>query len=296
MNEEMERPRSSGPGIGRREFLKKSVKWGAGLFGLLALGGGYAAAVEPRWLEVVRTRLELQNLPAAFRGLKMVQFSDVHYEYFFGASKLKELMSRIMAEKPDIIVFTGDLVDVSVGDKGSEIAEVLQSLDAPMGKFAVLGNHDYFHRPQDVADVLAAGGFRTLRNESVHLEKDNQRLRLSGVEDSSRDTRAFDRILKLGQPDECCILMAHTPDFAARTLPHSVQLQLSGHSHGGQVRIPFYGKVGKVPGAVLFPDGLVPLKTPAGGRLQLYTNRGVGMTGVPVRFLCRPELTVHTLV
>lgn len=296
MHEEMERSRVTGPVMTRRRFLKSGVRWGAGLFAFMALGVSYPTGMEPRWLEVVRTRLTLPHLPEAFRGIRIVHFSDVHYGYHFGLGRLERLVERIAEEKADMICFTGDLVDVTVGEDGLEIARILQRLEAPLGKYAVLGNHDYFRNPQKVADTLTVGGFRTLRNESIPVEKAGQRIRLIGSDEGPRKRQEMEAAYRTAAPGECSILLTHTPDSASKVLEYEIGLQLSGHSHGGQVRLPFFGKLARVPGALLYPDGLVELERPKGGSMQLYTNRGIGMTGLPVRFGCRPELTVHTLV
>lgn len=277
-------------GMSRRAFLKHGIRLGIGLFGAAALGAGYGVGVEPRMLEVVRTRLELPNMPASFRGVTVAHFSDTHFGYHFGLKELRGLVNRVAALKADMICFTGDLVEEAVGDDGSRMAEILSRLKAPLGKFAVLGNHDYYHNVQEVADVLELGGFRVLRNESLLLERGGETIRLTGVEDSTRGKPNIEDSLKVSTPGEFSMLLAHTPDFAFTALKHPVDLQLSGHSHGGQIRLPFRGPLVRVPGAKLFPDGLVRL----GSKLQLYTNRGIGVTGLPVRFLCRPELTLHT--
>lgn len=291
MEEKTQTTASAGPGMSRRTFLKSGVKWGIGLFGLAALGGGYVTEIEPRWLEVVRTSLTLSGLPPAFRGVKVAHFSDLHYEFHFGAGRLKSLVNRIMDEKPDLICFTGDLVDRSVGSRGLEISSALAKLQAPLGKFAVLGNHDYV-RDKEVVQVLGEGGFRCLRNESVRIEKDSSFIHMAGVEDGIKGRVNLQSAVGSVGPGEVAVLLSHTPDFASRALAYPVSLQLSGHSHGGQVRFPFMGPLVRVPGAKLYPDGLF---RPGNGSLQLYTNRGAGVTGFPVRFWCRPELTIHTL-
>jgi uncharacterized protein len=278
-------------GMSRRAFLKNGIRWGAGLAGAAAFGTGYTIGLEPRMLEVVRIRLELPNMPAAFRGVTVAHFSDVHFGFHFNLKRLRTLVDRIGEEKADMIVFTGDLVEEAVGNAGLEMAEILGRLKAPLGKFAVLGNHDYYHNEQEVADVLELGGFRCLRNESLLVEKDGESIRVTGVEDYTKGRPNMENALKASTPGEFCMLLAHTPDFAIKALQHPVHLQLSGHSHGGQIRMPFRGPIIKVPGARLFSDGLVQIP---GGKLQLYTNRGIGVTGLPVRFLCRPELTLHT--
>lgn len=280
--------------MSRRTFLKTMGQLALGLVGLAALGGGYVTTVEPRWLQVVRTRLTLARMPPVFRGVKIAHFSDVHYEFHFGPGRLKSLVNRIMKEKPDLICFTGDMVNRKIGDSGEEMAAILGKLEAPLGKFAVLGNHDYYFNDKEVARVLEKGGFRVLRNEAVRIEKDGAVMVMAGVEDSSRGRPNIKTALQGVGKDEFILLLAHTPDYAINTMVHPISLQMSGHSHGGQVRLPFHGPLVRVPGARRYPDGLY--QPPNNDIFQLYTNRGVGVTGIPVRFWCRPELTIHTLM
>lgn len=280
--------------MSRRTFLKRTGQFALGLAGLAALGGSYVTAVEPRWLQVVHTRLALARIPPAFQGTRIAHFSDVHYEFHFGPGRLKSLVSRIMKEKPDLICFTGDLVDRKIGTSGEEMTSILAKLDAPLGKFAVLGNHDYYFNDKEVAGVLQNAGFRVLRNETVRIGKDGASMAMAGVEDSNRGRPNIKTTLQGVGKDEFILLLAHTPDYAMNTMVHPISLQLSGHSHGGQVRLPFHGPLVRVPGAKRYPDGLY--RPPNNEIFQLYTNRGVGVTGIPVRFWCRPELTIHTIV
>lgn len=287
-------PESPKQTMSRRTFLKTMGGWALGLAGVAALGGAYVTELEPRWLQVVHTRMALARIPPAFQGVRIAHFSDVHYEFHFGPGRLKSLVNRIMKEKPDLICFTGDLVDRKIGTAGKEMTDILAKLDAPLGKFAVLGNHDYYFSDKEVAGVLQNAGFRVLRNESVRVPKDGAVMTMLGVEDSSRGKPNIKTALQGVGKDEFMLLLAHTPDYALNTMVHPISLQMSGHSHGGQVRLPFHGPLVRVPGAKRYPDGLY--RPPNNEIFQLYTNRGVGVTGIPVRFWCRPELTIHTLV
>lgn len=293
--EKQTKPLHAGPPpvMSRRTFLKKGVGWGAALAAGMVLGGGYATGIEPRWLEVVRTRLTLPALPQAFRGVTVAHFSDVHFGFFFGLDRLEELILRIQEEKPDMICFTGDLVDDKVGGQGPEMSKLLSQLKAPLGKYAVLGNHDYYDDESKVEKILTNGGFRCLRNESVTAAWKGSRIRIAGVEDIHRGLPDMNDALRASKEGEFVLLLSHTPDYAATALSHPVHLQLSGHSHGGQIRLPIKGPLKLVPGAMRYPIGWYSLE---GGKLQLYVTRGIGVTGLPIRFLCRPELTVHTLV
>lgn len=278
--------------MSRRSFLKTSIKAGIGLFGLAAAGGSYARAIEPRWLETVHNRLVLPGLPDGFRGVTIAHFSDVHYEFHYGPDRFRGLIKSIMKQQPDIICFTGDLVNRTAEGSVEEIASILHGLTAPLGKFAVLGNHDYYHNAFQVEQALEKGGFKVLRNDSLTISHGGSTIRMAGVEDFSRGKPNLSTALRESEAGEFIILLSHVPDFAAKIGPYPVSLQLSGHSHGGQMRIPFFGPAVRVPGAKLYPEGMYKLH---GGKLTLYTNRGIGVTGLPFRFLCRPELTVHTL-
>lgn len=280
------------PRLTRRDFMKK-----AGLLtgGLLAAGSGsygYARWVEPRWIEIKRLTLSLAGLPQAMDGARMVQFSDLHLGFHYGAGDLLKLSRLVNELQPDVICFTGDLVDYSVGSDGAEAAEALGAMKAKYGKFAVLGNHDYYGHVDHVISLLQTGGFRPLRNEAVKLEYGGSRVWLAGVEDQWEGRPDLRRALSGVPKEDCTVLLSHCPDFADIAAEHPVDLQLSGHSHGGQVRIPFYGHVMTPLYARKYVQGLYSLGE---DKLQLYVNRGIGVSMHPVRFCCRPELTLFTL-
>lgn len=222
----------------------------------------------------------------------MAHFSDVHLGFHYTAAQLRQLAGLINEQRPDVICFTGDLVDYSVGDVGPEAAMALQSMQAPYGKYAVLGNHDYYGRAAGVVELLQAGGFRVLRNDAAPLTAGAGRVWLAGVEDQWNGKPDLPQALRQVPQDECTILLSHCPDFADIAVRHAVDLQLSGHSHGGQVRLPFYGHLVTPRYSKKYVQGLYSLD---GGKLQVYVNRGIGVSVYPIRFWCRPELTVLTL-
>lgn len=267
------------------------------LGGLLAIPGagyGYASRIEPDWLQVERPELRCPGLPAPFHGLRIVQFSDVHLGFHYDAAKLSGLAAKIGREEPDIVCFTGDLVDYAVSRPDYEaVRNALHEIRAPLGCYAVLGNHDYYGNADEVAALLEDGGFRCLRNRSVRLAKDGASIRLAGVEDAWEGQPDLKRALRDVPPEEFTVLLSHCPDYADEVLDFPVQLQLSGHSHGGQVRLPLVGPLASVPYGTKYPSGLYRLGE---GKLALYTNRGIGVSVKPVRFMCRPELTVFTLM
>ncbi|WP_438444505.1 metallophosphoesterase [Gorillibacterium sp. sgz5001074] len=278
--------------MSRRTFLTRGVILAGSLLALPGAGYGYSTRVEPRWLEVVRLKLRLEGLPAPFRGLRILQFSDVHLGFHYDADRLAGLAARIEKERPDVVCFTGDLVDYAVGSAYTPIRDALRLIRAPLGSYAVLGNHDYYGDADEVAALLKEGGFTCLRNRMVRLEREGAVLCMAGVEDAWEGKPDLKRALQDAGTGDFTVLLSHAPDYADEVLAYPVQLQLSGHSHGGQVRLPLIGPLASVPYGKKYPSGRYDL---GGGKLVLYTNRGIGVSVKPVRFLCRPELTVITL-
>jgi predicted MPP superfamily phosphohydrolase len=277
--------------INRRRFLKRGLMWLAAAAGLAVGGGGYSVLVERRWLMIRSLALTLPSLPNPFKGVKLVQFSDVHLGHYYEAQDLQKIAELILKQQPDVICFTGDLVDED-HEELAKVVPVLQKMEAPLGKFAVLGNHDYRAGAGRVVKALERGGFHVLRNSHVRVQRNGSSLYMAGVDDALYGDADLPRTLQ-GIPDQACtILLAHEPDVAVRAAAHPVALQLSGHSHGGQVRLPFWGHVLTPPLARKYVDGWHAVEE---SRPQVFVNRGLGTTILPIRFLCRPELTVITL-
>jgi predicted MPP superfamily phosphohydrolase len=203
----------------------------------------------------------------------------------------------VNALRPDLIVLLGDFVSLPwVGNhkKGAVAAEpcarLLRQMTAPHGLWAVLGNHDHGTDPEHVTRALQAENIQVLANQSQPIEHDGARIWLAGVKDVLSRTANLSKTLRPIPASEAVILLAHEPDFADVASRFPIDLQLSGHSHGGQVRLPL----------------LPPLYLPKLGRkyvlgmyhvgpLTLYTNAGLGTVGVPMRLNCPPEITLLTL-
>ncbi|UVI27914.1 metallophosphoesterase [Paenibacillus spongiae] len=283
---------ASNPRMTRRRFLK----WVAGS-GLAAAAAApaYSYYVERNWVEVNTVAIPMfdGNQKHPFRGTRIVHFSDVHFGYHFDKDDLIQVINRIERLKPDLICFTGDLVDD--GTEGlSQCTDMMMSLQAPLGKFAVLGNHDYgIEGRSGVSDFWKKTGFRLLLNRHAAIEKGGSRLIVAGVDDLMLGQPDLERALGGTLPEDKVILLAHEPDFAdtAADWPQ-VKLQLSGHTHGGQIRLPFIGHLIAPPHGKKYVDGLYHA---GAAQLPVYTNRGIGTTTLPIRFWCRPELTVLEL-
>jgi len=276
----------------RRTFLKKSAYALAGIAAAPFGGYGYARFAEPGWLHTRSVILTLKRLPADFNNIRVIHFSDVHLGFHYSVKQLAGLITHIQSLQPDMVCFTGDLFDSALLDEEA-VTQQLSRLKAPLGKAAVLGNHDYYARtPDKISDLLANCGFAVLNNRSVRIERGNSRIWVSGVDDMWEGKPDLAKALQGVPKNEFNLLLSHCPDYADTALLHPVDLQLSGHSHGGQVRLPFYGHIVTPKFGQKYVDGLYTLRD---GKLQVYTNRGIGVSVMPVRFWCRPELTVFTL-
>jgi len=277
----------------RREFLKRFV--GSILAGaILATGGyGYARFIEPKRLSLTRQSILHNKIPNSFNGKKIVQFSDTHLNEFFTIERLEEIVQSINAQKPDIIVFTGDLIDeANRYSRVEEIVPVLQKLTAPLGKYAIFGNHDHGGYGTDIyAEIMNSSGFTLLQNQAVDVVNDQQeKIVIAGIDDLILGRPDWERTLGAVNSDTFTILLAHEPDALHFAKHFQVHLQLSGHSHGGQIKIPFFGPLYTPPYAEDFHEGIYEVD-----QTILYVNRGLGTTRLPYRFLSVPELTVFTL-
>ncbi|HEX8259478.1 MAG TPA: metallophosphoesterase [Rubrobacteraceae bacterium] len=275
-------------GIYRRVLL------GAAL-GVLLLGGlVYVRKVEPEDVEVVPVSLVLPRLDAAFEGYRIAQISDIHADGWMTPGRVLSLVNLVNAEAPDLVTITGDFATYSrfrfLIRHASRLIAPLRRLQATDGVVAVLGNHDHKTDARTVRRVLAASGVIELHNAVLTLRRGGESLYLCGVDDLKEGTPRLDRALEGLSEEGAAVLLAHEPDFADESAATGrFDLQLSGHSHGGQVgvpllRYPFLPKLSRQ-----YPTGLYRV-----GDMFLYTNRGLG-AHPRFRFNCRPEITVFTL-
>jgi predicted MPP superfamily phosphohydrolase len=279
----------SEPVLTRRQFLKRSfAKW-LGL-GLLSITGFYSYAIETKWIEIEKLSLTIPHLPDAFQNLRIVHFSDLHIGLSYDPEDLPTVLDQIQALNPDILCFTGDLVTDDTSMLPATVP-FFKKLQAPFGKFAVLGNHDYRHSAENVMKCLQQSGFHVLLNSHQIIEKDGSRLAIVGVDDQVEGVPDLEKAWHQ-QQNIATILLSHCPDFADIAAKYPIALQLSGHSHGGQVRLPLIGHIVTPPFAKKYVQGLYSVPQSS---LQVYVNRGLGTTLLPIRFYCRPQISVIEL-
>ena len=278
--------------ISRRQFLRLSATLGAtGVAGLAI----EAVGIEPFHPLVERVEVTLPRLPKGLDGLTVAQLSDLHYDSPQAGEVIRSAVAITNQLAPDLIVLTGDYVTVlpfvsrSRAALDSEAcAQILRDLHAPLGVFGVLGNHDHDSDPQVVTRSLESSGVRVLRNFNRRVEKSGACFWIAGVDDVLGG--AANLAQSLQGAEGFTVLLAHEPDYADVVAGHPVDLQLSGHSHGGQARLPLVGSIYLPPLARKYPRGLRQV-----GTLKLYTNCGIGTILLPIRFNCPPEITLFTL-
>ena len=275
----------------RRKFIR-----------LAATAGVAALAVDttliaPNLPRIVRKEIALRRWPERLEGFTIALLSDFHYDPYFSVHPIRSAVEVVNGLQPDLIALTGDFVSVPlVGNsaKGAADAEpcaqLLGKLRAPHGVWSVLGNHDVFSNAARVTDALDAVGIPMLSNKSVAIEKDGARFWLGGVEDVLAGRADVPGTLRGIPSEEAVVLMAHEPDYADYVAGYPVDLQLSGHTHGGQVRFPFMRPLYLPPLAKKYVWGLFKIQG-----LTLYTNAGIGTVELPVRWNCPPEITFITV-
>ncbi|PFN24161.1 metallophosphoesterase [Bacillus cereus] len=258
----------------------------------------YATEIERKLITVTWNEVKSSNLPKEFNNKKIVQFSDVHLGPEFSLKQLDSLVEKMNELHPDIVVFTGDLIDRFGSYKGEreEAKGILQKIHAPLGKYAVFGNHDrggggsLFYKK-----YMEEAGFSVLVNEVQKIKVENGKyITISGLDDFLLGKPQIDVTLKNLKQQDFNMLLVHEPDVADKVARYPVDFQMSGHSHGGQVQIPFVGPLLTTKLAEKYVEGMYEF----GGKskpLHLYVNRGIGTTRMPVRFWSIPELSVFVL-
>ncbi len=258
---------------------------------LLFLTSIYAHKIEPNWLEVKQIEITLPNLDREFTGYRIVQLTDFHIGDGIDRAQLTKIVKVVNAQNPDLIVLTGDYITKNPELQSKLLTSTLAGFHARDRTLAVLGNHDVFDdNAPSVRRAIVKSGITLLENTIYTAKRDRATLHIAGVGDVWYGAAKIDKVLAQLPQTGAAIMLAHEPDFADETAATGrFGLQLSGHSHGGQVRIPFFKK--KYP-----PYGhKYPIGRYRVGEMIQYTSRGVGFPGVHARFNCRPEISVFNL-
>lgn len=271
--------------ITRRQFIKKAALYGG--IGILA---SYPVLVETHLLHINHYNIPVSNLPHSFHGFKIVHITDIHFGPLVSLNFVRNVIHKANAIPADMIVCTGDYVHEKHSKTHIDtVWPVLSQLKAQYGVYSVLGNHDHWADFEQSQYWLERTG-QNLRHKSVKISKDGEDLWLAGAGDHFEDSLGIDKALKNVPPDNCKIVLAHNPDSADQMFRSTVDLFISGHTHGGQVNIPFVGPL-------ILP---VANKNYSSGYIQsekfgVFISRGIGWAIIPVRFNCFPEIAVLNL-
>lgn len=279
--------------ISRRKFLKKSLK-SILLVSGVALGGySYFKYIEPKWIEICKYHLKHPLIPKSFHQLKIVQFSDTHIGFHFPMEHFSKIVDQITQLEPDLLIFSGDLIDDPLSfDQYLQTEMILKQLDAPLGKYAVFGNHDHGgYGTERYSTLMERSGFQLLLNESVTVSNQGERICLIGIDDAMLGRPNLEKATRSINDNTYNILISHAPDLADQVASFPIHLQLSGHSHGGQVQLPFLGPLITPPFAEKYVEGFYEITND----FLLYVNRGLGTTRLPYRCFSRPEITIFQL-
>ena len=254
--------------------------------------GIYATKIEPNWFQIKPVSLTVPELASSFEGFKIAQISDLHADDSMNQKKLAKIIRSIDEQDPDIIAITGDFFTKEPTLEAIRLLENnLGNLSPKEQTLAVLGNHDHYYDSQIIRDIFQHTNIQELKNSVYTINRGKDKLNFAGVDDYWKQKSRLDLVMKQLPQDGVSVLLAHEPDFAdISSNENRFVLQMSGHSHGGQVKIPFRKPPVLPPLGEKYPIGRYQV-----GTMVQYTNRGVGMVKPLVRFGSRPEITVFTL-
>ncbi len=277
--------------LSRRQFLARATYTYAGAGAALSTYGIWSAYRMPL---VTRRILRFPDLPAGLDGLRVLHLSDLHAGVHLGEEKMHAIVAQANALRPDLIVQTGDMIDVSPHYIPPYV-RAFRDLTAPLGCVTVLGNHDHYTGAEQVARAVRDAGQVFVRNGCHLIERNGATLALLGIDDPENwkaddpQTADVDLALRATPPEAFKILLAHRPGAWDSAVPRGIPLTLAGHIHGGQFYLPVLG----------WSAGRLITKYVMGhfqrGTSQLYVSRGIGVVGVPIRVFVPPEIELFEL-
>ena len=271
----------------RRQFLS-----GLSAAPLVAVSAtsAYASLIEPHDYEVSETDIFIRELPAGFDGFRITQISDVHHSRIVSIDEVRRVVELAKQTRPDLVALTGDYT-TAYRCYIEPCAEALGALSAPDGVWAVLGNHDHYTDPQLTARSLTRARIEVLNNANTTIRRGADTLQLAGIDDWLWAGTDWPRALYGINKKQPSLLLSHQPRVFDLAETQNISLIMSGHTHGGQIRIPFIGP----PARYTTDDLRYVCGLYRRGGTQLYVSRGTGVIGLPVRFGVRPEIAVLRL-
>lgn len=291
------------PNLQRRDFLKKGI--GAAAVAPFLISG-YGVLLGRRRFQIDYLDLRVTDLSSALSRLSIVHLTDIHVGPFMPAEELAAYVEAVNRLKPDFVALTGDFVSTSL-DEIAPCADTLAGLKARYGIFACMGNHDVYARADgQLTRLLGEKGIRVLRNDAVSLEIGNTTLNILGIDDLRWGRPDLSRALQVAQrkAGEARILLSHRPEVFPEAARKGIDVVLSGHYHGGQVKLtpePDSLSIARLitpyaEGLFYLPRRRLDPSATAGNNAALFVSRGIGITGFPIRINCPPQIAHLRLV
>ena len=278
--------------------MKKFFKFIITLFLLSVILLIYARYVSTSGLVTKEYTIDNQNVPTGFDGLKIVHFTDLHYNRAITLDKVKSIVKEINLINPDIVVFTGDLIDHDViltNEDYQDLTNVLSEINAKYGKYAVLGNHDYESDKDKIIELYNHSSFKYLENDyDIIYDNNNESIFIGGIGNVSYNLDDLDKTMSYVKDKEDInykIIIVHEPDIADKIINnYHVTLILAGHSHNGQIRLPFIGALYTPPLAKKYYDNYYQL-----GDTKLYISSGIGVSTINYRLFNPPSINFYRI-
>ena len=243
-------------------------------------------------IDLVEVDIELDNLGWNFHNYRILNLTDIHLGQWINPEYLDDLVDYVNTLNIDLITLTGDYFSYVMDEYLDSLQNSFKKLKAPEGKFGVLGNHDHWMNASKIREIFKASDIVDLSNDVYTFEKDGEFLNLAGVDSCTVCADNLDEVLVKLRKNTPSILLAHEPDFAKESSQtNRFDLQISGHSHGGQFIIPkFETTPFRGPNSTKYPVGLYKV-----GNMIQYTSKGLGTNSFRIRINCKPEITIITL-
>jgi predicted MPP superfamily phosphohydrolase len=272
--------------MNRRKFLATSLVGGA-----CALLGGYSLFIERNIVQVNHYAIPVDDLPLAFDGFTIAHLTDLHLGMLVSASFIQGVVDRANRLRADMIVCTGDYVHArNTCAEIDTVWPILTELTARYGVCSVLGNHDHWADEQRSLYWMERSG-QGLRHALKSIERGSERILIGGAGDYWEDRLGIDRVFAASDEHDCRVLLSHNPDSVDTSFGTRLSLVISGHTHGGQVVVPFVGPPMLPVRNKAYSSGLI--NTP---KTRLFISRGIGWSIYPVRLNCYPEIAVLKLI
>ena len=246
----------------------------------------------PKKIDLVEVDIVLNNLGKNFQNYRILNISDIHLGQWINPEYLNDLVDYVNTLNYDLIVLTGDYFSYNIENYEAALEKSLKKLKAEDGKFGILGNHDHWMDADKVRGIFKNTDIYDLSNDNVVLKKGDDKINLAGVDSCTVCADNLDKVLAKLEDNCPTILLAHEPDFARESSQTGkIDLQISGHSHGGQFIIPkFETTPFRGPNSIKYPVGLYKVKD-----MVQYTSKGLGTNSFRIRINCKPEITIITL-